>query len=92
MPFTNPQWFNFSGRLPSSPGVYGITNASRQIIYIGETQDLATRMAQHQADKTHKMHRYAPALIEFEVVMAGEVARRQRETRLIVEYNPPANG
>ncbi len=92
MPFIDPQWFQFNGRLPNSPGVYGITNDKRQLIYIGETQDLTTRIAQHQADKMHKMHRYAPALIEFESITAGEAARKRREQQLIAEYNPPANG
>ena len=63
MPFQNYQTFAFNGRLPELPGVYGITNANHQMIYVGETQGLATRIAQHQADKTHKMHRDAPALI-----------------------------
>jgi predicted GIY-YIG superfamily endonuclease len=61
------------------------------MIYVGETQDLAVRIAQHRADKTHKMHRYAPAFIEFELITAGETVRRQREQRLIAEYSPPAN-
>jgi len=91
VPFFNPQWFNFNGQLPNSPGVYGITNATQQIIYVGETQDLATRIAQHRADRTHKMHRYAPSLVEFEPITAGEVARKRREQQLIAELNPPAN-
>ena len=73
-------------------GVYGIMNAKKQMIYIGETDDFKRRMAEHQADKTHSMHRYAPALVQAEVVSGGTDARRKRESALIAEYAPPCNG
>jgi predicted GIY-YIG superfamily endonuclease len=72
-------------------GVYGILNAKKQIIYIGQTDNLKRRMDEHKADTSHKMHKYGPALVWFEAVTGGEMVRQKRETALIAEYNPPAN-
>ena len=72
-------------------GFYGITNANRQMIYVGQTEDLQRRMAEHRADASHCMHRYSPALVWVEVVTGGEPARLARERQLILEYTPPCN-
>ncbi|MEX1253899.1 MAG: GIY-YIG nuclease family protein [Dehalococcoidia bacterium] len=74
------------------PGVYGIMNASKQMIYIGETEDFQRRMQEHQQDSAHCMHRYSPALVWAEVIQGGAEPRRQRERQLIAEYAPPCNG
>ncbi len=73
------------------PAVYGIMNNRKQMIYIGETDDLKRRMSEHRLNRTHPMHRYAPVLVWAEVITAGETARRQRERQLIAEYAPPCN-
>ena len=73
------------------PGVYFIANANGQAIYIGQTDDLRRRMAEHQADTTHCMHRYDPALVWVEVITTGEIDRRLRERQLIAEYQPFCN-
>ncbi len=92
MPFTAQTTYPFVGTAwYEVPAVYGIMNAQRQWIYIGQTDDLKRRMAEHAADRTHLMHRYAPALVVADVVRGGDVARRQLETALIAEYAPPAN-
>jgi len=70
--------------------VYGIMNDKKQMIYIGQTDSLKRRMAEHQADTGHKMHRYGPALVWVDV-LEPENARRTREATLIAEYDPPAN-
>ena len=95
MPFVetdDQHTYQFSGEWNAVPGVYGIMNAQKQMIYIGETDSFKRRMAEHQADGTHCMHRYAPKLVWAEVIKAGEQARRQREQQLIAEYAPPCNG
>lgn len=73
------------------PAVYGIMNAKKQMIYVGETDDLKRRMAEHRSDTSHCMYQYGPALVQIEVVTAGEPARRRRESVLIAEYAPPCN-
>ena len=73
------------------PGVYVIANASGQVIYVGQTDNLQRRMAEHRADTTHCMHRYGPSLVWVEVVTTGEVDRRLRERQLILEYRPFCN-
>ncbi len=70
--------------------IYVITNSQKQVIYIGQTGNLDTRIEQHRNDTAHKMHRYAPALIVVEVE-ASELRRLVRERTLIAEYSPPAN-
>lgn len=91
MPFTGDTTYNFDGAWNEVPGVYGIMNSSSQMIYIGQTEDLKRRMAEHQADKTHCMHRYSPALARAETITGGEAVRRAREQLLITEYQPPCN-
>jgi predicted GIY-YIG superfamily endonuclease len=61
------------------------------MIYIGQTDNFKERMARHQADLTHCMHRYGPAFARVEVIQ-NEQERRNRETALIHEYRPPCNG
>jgi hypothetical protein len=61
------------------------------MIYIGETDNLKRRMAEHLANYTHLMHLYSPVKVCAEIIQTGEVARRARERVLIAEYDPPAN-
>ena len=90
MPFTGDT-YNFNGNWNAQPGVYGIMNSASQMIYIGETDDFKRRMAEHQADTAHCMHRYAPALVRAETINGGEAVRRTRESVLIAEYHPTCN-
>ncbi len=71
--------------------VYGVMNAQRQMIYVGQTDDLQRRMSEHVNDTKHPMHRYAPELVIVESVGANETSRITREKQLIAEFNPPAN-
>ena len=73
------------------PGVYAIMNASRQMIYIGETEDLARRMTEHRRNTQHPIHRYGPALVWAEVTQGAESVRVARQNTLIAEYQPPCN-
>ena len=91
MPFNNTTAYNFVGtNWNEVPGVYGIMNAKRQMIYVGQTDNFKRRMAEHQADKTHLMHRYGPTLVVAEVIR-DSVVRTTRERVLIAELAPPAN-
>ena len=90
MPFTG-ETYNFNGPWKATPGVYGIMNSDRQMIYIGETNDFQRRMAEHHADTEHCMHQYGPALVRAEVIEGGEPARKLRESTLIAEYGPVCN-
>ena len=91
MPFTTTnKTYSFDGEWNPVGGVYGIMNSQKQMIYIGQTGNLAERMPAHQSDRTHRMHRYAPSLVWVEVI-ANEAVRIDREHALIAEYDPPAN-
>jgi excinuclease UvrABC nuclease subunit len=70
--------------------VYGITNAERQVIYIGQTDNLRRRMSEHRGDSKHCMHRYSPKWVVVEVI-PNEQQRLWRERQLIDEYDPPCN-
>lgn len=83
--------FSFTGTWNEVAGVYGIMDSRKMMIYIGQTDDLKRRMAEHQADTSHKMHLYAPVFVWAEVI-ADEAKRVIREATLIAEYEPPANG
>ena len=83
-PLTSPIWNEV-------PAVYGVMDANGRIIYIGETDNIKRRMAEHLADRTHKMHLYRPVSACVEVIRTGQVARLARERALILEYDPPAN-
>ena len=92
MPFTTTdKVYNFTGVWNDVPGVYGIMNSEKQMIYIGETDSFKRRMAEHLADKTHCMHQYGPWLVWAEVISTGQAARKKREQQLIAEYAPPCN-
>ena len=92
MPFTTTdKTYPFLTTWNEVPAVYGIMNAKSQMIYIGETDNLKRRMAEHQADGAHCMHRYGPSLVWVEVITTGEAARKKRERQLIAEYAPPCN-
>ena len=91
MPFQITQAYDFRGEWNDSAGVYGIMNSSRQMIYIGETDNFKRRMSEHQADVEHCMHRNGPQLVFVEVVQSGETARKELETQLIQEYRPTCN-
>ena len=90
MPFTNNDEVPFRGTWYETAGVYGIMNNQREMVYIGQTDNFKRRMAEHQADQTHPMHRYGPASVLAEIV-SDPVPRAARERVLIAEYGPPAN-
>jgi predicted GIY-YIG superfamily endonuclease len=89
MPFAG-QIYSFNTTWNPVPGVYGIMNASYQMIYIGQTDNFQRRMTEHANDREHCMHRHGPTYACAEVIHdQGE--RDRREAQLIAEYNPPCN-
>jgi excinuclease UvrABC nuclease subunit len=92
VPFNNSTTYDFrTSTWNPVAAVYGVMNANKQIIYIGQTDDLKRRMAEHINDTRHCMHRYAPRLVSVEVINV-EASRLAREKALIDEYRPPCNG
>ena len=92
MPFGSPdKTYPFLANWNSVAAVYGIMNDKKQMIYIGQTEDLKRRMDEHANDKAHCMHKYGPALVWVDVISGGELSRRARERALLAEYNPPCN-
>jgi predicted GIY-YIG superfamily endonuclease len=90
MAFNNTTLYEFNSLWYEIPVVYGILNNHQQVIYIGQTDNLKRRMAEHQANALHLMHLYAPAYVVGEII-ADDKTRCERERQLIREYNPPCN-
>ncbi|OLE51127.1 MAG: hypothetical protein AUG51_24105 [Acidobacteria bacterium 13_1_20CM_3_53_8] len=89
--FTNQQVYDLSNTVWNEvPAAYGIFNRQMQIIYIGQTDNLKRRMAEHQCNLLHCMHRYGPTYVLAEVIY-NEATRCARERELILAYRPPCN-
>lgn len=85
------QWFRFDDpKLPTVGGVYRVTNHLKQVIYVGRTDDLCRRIAEHVANEFHCMHRYGPRFILFEHYSTQQ-ERIAREKQLIETIKPPCN-
>lgn len=82
----NPIGSNFA----EVAGVYAIINNSKQVIYIGQTDNLRRRMNEHLNDTTHCMHRYGPSLVGFQAIQ-DEATRLTVERELINQFRPPCN-
>lgn len=50
--------FSIGFNAPETAGVYWIRDAREEVIYIGETRDIANRLLEHLRDKDHCMHKY----------------------------------
>jgi excinuclease UvrABC nuclease subunit len=70
--------------------VYAILSATEFVIYIGQTDNLKERMADHRNNSHHCMHRYMPAQVVVEVI-GNETSRLLRERQLIGHFDPPCN-
>ena len=76
-------------RPPSLPGEYRLRNAQGDILYIGETDDLARRTAEHV--RSGKLPRNGT--VEYKVADGRSTSRTRREhERLkIAQHQPPLN-
>ena len=95
MPFSRPPC-DFTPteieKLRQEPGVYGIINASFEMLYIGQTDNLRRRLGEHYKDNKLPLWQYAPKKFYYQIVEGSETVRRKRETKLLEEYGaPPCN-
>jgi excinuclease UvrABC nuclease subunit len=73
---------------PSSPGVYGISNA-REWIYIGESDNIRLTLLEHLRDVYTSAMKRQPTGFVYEVCEG--IRRSVRQDRLIHEYEPTCN-
>jgi excinuclease ABC subunit C len=82
-------------KLPDSPGVYIMHDASGQIIYVGKAVNLKNRVRQYfQSDrnKSPKIRKMVPQIERFEYVITdSELEALILECNLIKEYAPKYN-
>lgn len=82
-------------KLPDSPGVYIMHDASDEIIYVGKAVNLKNRVRQYfQSDrnKSPKIKKMVPQIERFEyVVTDSELEALILECNLIKEYSPKYN-
>ncbi len=95
MPFSRPP-HDFTPaeieKLRQEPGVYGITNASLEMLYIGQTDTLRRRLGEHYKDNKLLLWQYAPKKFYYQIVEGSETVRRKHEAKLLEEYGaPPCN-
>lgn len=90
MPFKDIKLHDFNSTWNEAAGVYGMVNAQKQVIYIGQTDNLKRRHNEHCCDTNHLMHRYQPRFLVWESV-TDPALRAIREKQLIAEYNPVCN-
>lgn len=85
----------FLASLPTSPGVYLMKDSSGNVIYVGKSKDLRTRVSSYfasTADRDPKTQSILDALhkLEFEQT-ATELEALMREAALIAEHSPRLN-
>ena len=91
MPFNaGDTTFDFKGEFEENPGVYGVMNVVKKMIFVGQTKNLKKQIADHRADLYDWMHREGPTFVCFEEI-ADEDTRRKRASELTSEYNPSGN-
>jgi predicted GIY-YIG superfamily endonuclease len=91
MPFVNSVRYSFWDTDWKQVGaVYGILSDEGRVIYIGQTDNLQERMADHRTNRRHCLHRHSPSWVVVEVI-SDEASRRDREHQLIDYFDPPCN-
>lgn len=77
---------------PSKPGEYRIRNSDGQIVYIGETNDLARRMAEHIRSGKLSVGSNA-GTFEFQIADGRSTSRtrREHERDKIAKHQPELN-
>ena len=82
--------FDFKGGFEEKPGVYGVMNVVKKMIFVGQTKNLKKQIADHRTDLYDWMHREGPTFVCFEE-NADEDTRRKRASELTSKYNPSGN-
>ncbi len=91
MPFNSMETtYDFKGGFEEKPGVYGVMNVVKKVIFVGQTKNLKAQIAEHRADLYDWMHREGPTFVWFEEIEDEDV-RRKRASELTVEYSPSGN-
>ena len=91
MPFKGTETpYDFKGEFEEKPGVYGVMNVVKKVIFVGQTKNLKAQIAEHRADLYDWMHREGPTFVWFEEI-ADEDIRRKRASELTSEYKPSGN-
>ncbi len=91
MPFNSMETtYDFKGGFEEKPGVYGVMNVVKKVIFVGQTKNLKVQIAEHRADLYDWMHREGPTFVWFEEIEDEDV-RRKRASELTVEYSPSGN-
>lgn len=91
MPFTNSKRYDFWNTHWKEVGaVYGILDDDGHLVYIGQTDNLRERMADHRSNSSHCIHHHSPTCVVVEVI-GDEASRLQRERLLIDYFDPPCN-
>ena len=93
MPFEPPHPRSFTAAsvhafAPSLPGLYGLSNAT-EWIYIGETDNIKAELLTHLGNADSHSRKWNPTGFVYEVCANG--ARRERQNRLVKEYEPTLN-
>ncbi len=82
-------------KLPASPGVYIMRDASDEIIYVGKAVSLKNRVKQYfggDRNKSPKIKKMVPQIARFEYVITdSELEALILECNLIKEYSPKYN-
>lgn len=81
-------------RLPPSPGVYIMKDASGSVIYVGKSRRLRDRVSQYfrDTDKSIKTERMTSSVRSFEcIVCESEIEALALENNLIKKYSPKYN-
>lgn len=76
----------FNSSWNSVPVVYAVVNS--HVVYVGQTDDLKTRFANHHHALGFTLHRATHVAVLREAV---EQRRRQIEADLVAYYRPPLN-
>jgi predicted GIY-YIG superfamily endonuclease len=91
MPFEDCKRYDFWHTEWKEVGaVYGILSDKGGVVYIGQTDNLKERMADHRSNGKHSLHRYSPTWVVVEVI-GDEESRLRRELQLIDHFDPPCN-
>ena len=83
--------YNFEGpftgfnQLKDQSGVYVILNGNEQIIDVGESSEVKTRIKNHERKSCWKTHRYS----SFAVYYTSQANRERIEKQIRENHNPP---
>ena len=88
MPFISEETaYDFREIFEEKPGVYGVMNVVKKMIFVGQTKNLKKQIDDHRADLYDWMHREVPTFVCFEEIPL-EDTRGKRASELTSEYSP----